>query len=92
MFNSLTKPFVSVMTNNTNRKECYKMQTIVIIPIFNINDRHLGPWSQHFIFFVTYKSAQLAIVLCNTSLERLASDKHSNLLVQCESYEEKEVL
>ncbi len=31
-------------------------------------------------------------MLHTTRLERLASDKHSNLLVQIESYEEKEVL
>jgi hypothetical protein len=52
----------------------------------------LVPYSQHSIILVTYKSAQKAGVLHNTGLERLASDKRSNLLVQFVSFEEKEVL
>ncbi len=33
-----------------------------------------GPYSQHYIFIVTYESAQLARVLHNTRLERLSND------------------
>ena len=49
-------------------------------------------YSQHSIFFVTYKSAQYARLFHNTKLEMLTSDKHSNLLGQFLSYEENEVL
>ncbi len=45
------------------------------------------PLSQLFIFFVTYESAQLARPLHNTKLEKLACDKHSNLLCVFISYE-----
>jgi len=51
-----------------------------------------GPYSQHFIFVVTYESAKQAGLLHITKLERLASDKHSYLLGLFISYEEKEVL
>ncbi len=52
----------------------------------------LGPYSQHFIFVVTYKWAKESKWLHNTGLERLASDKHSNLLGQFASHKEIEVL
>ncbi len=52
----------------------------------------LVPYSQHYIFFVTYKLAHKARLLHNTKLERLTSDKHSNLLCQFQSYKENEVL
>jgi hypothetical protein len=52
----------------------------------------LGPYSQHFIFFVSFESAQQARLLYNINLERLASDKQSNLLGQSVSYKENEVL
>jgi hypothetical protein len=51
-----------------------------------------GPYSQHYIFFVTYESAQKAKRLLNIRLQRLSKVKHSKLLVQFVSYEEKEVL
>ncbi len=51
----------------------------------------LGPYSQHFIF-VTYESAQKALVLHNAMVESLANDEHSNLLVLFISYKIKEVL
>ncbi len=38
------------------------------------------PYSQRSIFFVTYESAQSARLIHNTMLERLTSDKCSNLL------------
>jgi hypothetical protein len=38
------------------------------------------PYSQHFIFFLTYEWAQEAGVLRNFRLERLAGDKPSSLL------------
>jgi hypothetical protein len=41
-----------------------------------------GPYSQHSIFFVTYESAQYAILYHNTKLESLTSAKHFNLLGQ----------
>jgi len=49
-------------------------------------------YSQHIFFFVTFKSAQLARMLHNIRLQRLSNVKHSNLLIQFVSYEEKEVL
>ncbi len=52
----------------------------------------LVPYSQHFIFFVTYESDQSAKLFHSTKLERLTSAKHSNLLGQFLSYEEDEVL
>jgi len=51
-----------------------------------------GPYSQHFIFFVTYESAQYARLQLNTRAERLVSDKNSNLLGLVLSYEENKVL
>jgi hypothetical protein len=51
-----------------------------------------GPYSQHFVFFVTYKWTQQVIGLHNTKPERLASYKHSSLLLKFLRYEEKEVL
>ncbi len=50
-----------------------------------------GPYSQHSILFVTYVSAQEAILFHDTKLERLTSDKQANLLGQFLSYEENEV-
>jgi hypothetical protein len=52
----------------------------------------LGPYSQHYIFFITYESAHWPKLLDNIKLERLASDKHSNLLGLFISYKENEVL
>jgi hypothetical protein len=57
---------------------------------FKRNDQ--GPYSQHFIFFVTYEFAQWAWVLHCTRLERLAMDKQSSLLVPLVSYKEYKVL
>ncbi len=51
-----------------------------------------GPYSQHFIFFLTDKWAYEARVLYYTMVEKLANDKHSSLLVQFVGYEENEVL
>jgi hypothetical protein len=51
-----------------------------------------GPYSENFIFFVTYDWAQQALVLHYTGLERLARDKHFKLLGPFVSYEENEVL
>ncbi len=51
-----------------------------------------GPYSQHSIFFVTYKWVQYAIVAHYISSERLALDKHSSLLGPSIRYEENEVL
>jgi hypothetical protein len=51
-----------------------------------------GLYSQHFIFFVTYKWAQLASVLNNFRMEWLATDKRPNLLNPFVSYEENEEL
>ncbi len=57
--------------------------------MFNILfDIVLGAYSQHFVFFVTNHWTQKARVLHYTSLERLARDKHSNLLNPFISYEE----
>jgi hypothetical protein len=54
--------------------------------------RHQGPYSKHFISFVTYKWAQSARVLFNTKLERFDKDKYSSLGDPFISYEENEVL
>ncbi len=51
----------------------------------------LGPYSQD-IFFVSYKWAKESRCLHNTWLERVARDKHSNLLGQFASHKEIEVL
>jgi hypothetical protein len=40
----------------------------------------LGAYSQHFIFFATYEWAQLARLLPNTRLERLARTKTLELI------------
>ncbi len=50
------------------------------------------PYSQQSIVFVNYESAQKARLFPNTKLERLTGAKHSNLLDQCISYGENEVL
>ncbi len=50
------------------------------------------PILKHYIFFITYDWAKQAKELDYTSLERLANDKHSNLLAPFRSYEENEVL
>jgi hypothetical protein len=47
----------------------------------------LGPYSQHFIFFVTYEWAEQARVLYCTKLEGLARDKHSSKLGPFVGYE-----
>jgi hypothetical protein len=49
-------------------------------------------YSQHLIFFVTYECAKKARVLHYTRLQRLATDKHSNLSVPFVSYDENKVL
>jgi hypothetical protein len=51
-----------------------------------------GPYSQHFIFLVTYEWAKQARVLHCSGLESLVRDKHSSLLDPFISYEENEVL
>ncbi len=38
------------------------------------------PYSQDFIFYVTYERVQYARVLHYTKLKRLGKDKHSSLL------------
>jgi hypothetical protein len=48
-----------------------------------------GPFSRHFIFYITYKYAR---VLHYNSLERLAGDEHSSFVGLIVSYEENEVL
>ncbi len=53
--------------------------------------RHLGPYSQHFIFFLTYEFFQQAIVLEYTRSEKLTSDKHSNLWNLFVTHEEDKV-
>jgi hypothetical protein len=50
-----------------------------------------GPYSQNFIFFVTYEWVQLARIVYRAKLERLASDKLFSLLDAFISYEENEV-
>jgi hypothetical protein len=50
-----------------------------------------APYSKHLIFFVTYEWGQLARVLRNTRLERLAMDRHSSLLSPFISYKENKV-
>ncbi len=54
--------------------------------------KNLGPYSQHFVFFVTYESAQYTTVFHKTRLLRLSSNKHTNLLGLFVSYDGNEVL
>jgi len=51
-----------------------------------------GQYSQPFIFFVTYESAQKDRVLHYTREESFAREKHSRLLELLTSYEENKVL
>ncbi len=51
-----------------------------------------GTYSQHFIFFVTYKWVQFDKVLDYNRMKRLARDKHSSLLGPFVSYKEVKVL
>ncbi len=52
----------------------------------------LGLYRQHLIFFVTYKSAQLARTVHYTRLESLTRGEHSSLLGPFLSYKQIEVL
>jgi hypothetical protein len=54
--------------------------------------RNLGPYSQHFIFIVTYESAKQARVLHKTMLKNLAKSRNSKLLGFFISYDEDELL
>jgi hypothetical protein len=47
-----------------------------------------GPYSQHFIFFITYEWAQKTRVLHYIRLYMLTRDKHTVLLGPITSYEE----
>jgi hypothetical protein len=58
----------------------------------HFHDRFQGPYSQHFIFFLTFKCFQQARVLNYTWPEKHDSDKHSNLLDPFITYEENKVL
>jgi hypothetical protein len=58
----------------------------------NPRSQDQGPYSQCFIFFVTYEWVQQPGVLHHTKLERLAMDKYSSLLNPFLSYEENEAL
>ncbi len=49
-------------------------------------------YTQHFFFFVTYKSVQKARVLDYTRLKRLVMDKYASLLCSFVSYEEMDVM
>jgi hypothetical protein len=55
---------------------------------FRNNFKAQGLYSQHFIFFGTYRWVQKAAVLHYTRLERLAGDKHISKLSPFLSYEE----
>jgi hypothetical protein len=51
-----------------------------------------GPYSQHFIFFVTYEKALKARVRDYTRLERLDKNKQSSVLDPLLGVKENEVL
>jgi hypothetical protein len=51
-----------------------------------------GPYSQHFICFITYEFVQKARVLYNIWLDKIVRDKRSSLLESFMSYEEIEML
>jgi hypothetical protein len=55
------------------KMEKYCVDSIKLVP-----NKKLGPYSQHFIFFVTYKSAQYARMFHNIRLQSLSNVKHSN--------------
>ncbi len=59
-----------------------------------LNSPNIGPGAVFTTlhFCVTYESVQQARLLHNIELERLTSDKHSNLLGLLTSYEENKVL
>ncbi len=54
--------------------------------------KNQGPYSSHFIFYVTYKWAQKSRVSHYTKLERFAIDKYYCLLGPFVSYVENEVI
>ncbi len=56
-----------------------------------INEMALGPYSQHFMLFVTYEWAQKARELHYTRLEELAKVKHSSFMGPFLRNEENEV-
>ncbi len=60
--------------------------------LYHRADMDQGPYSQHFIFFVTYESSQYVRVLHYITLERVASNKYSILLGQFVSHEGNKVL
>jgi hypothetical protein len=57
-----------------------------------LKSKNQGPYSQHFIFFVTYEWAPKARLLHYTGVERLFRDKNHSLLSSFVSCKNKEVL
>jgi hypothetical protein len=51
-----------------------------------------GPYSQHYIFFVTYESPKLARAFDYTSSEWFACQKYSILLAQSQVTKKRKVL
>jgi hypothetical protein len=68
----------------------FVMLNVVMLSVVMLST--LGPYSQHSIFFATYKWAQQARMLHQTRLESLASKKHSSLLCPFASYTAKKEL
>jgi len=60
--------------------------------IKNFTSENQGRYSQHFIFFGTFKWAHSARALHYNRQEVLARDKHSSVLGPFKRYEENEVL
>ncbi len=69
-------------------KQWFYSQNFILTFIIKL----LGPYSQHFIFFVTYELAQLARVLSYSKLEMLVREEQSSLFDSFVSYVKNEVL
>jgi hypothetical protein len=80
--------FSTHQTHPTNVKSVQKHSKLAA-SAQNIK-RYQGPYSQHLIFFLSYKWAQKARALHDYRLKRLTSDKHSSLLrafIRCKDNE-----
>jgi hypothetical protein len=63
------------------------------LPLYHIKIvTNLGPYTQHFIFFVTYELAQYDWVSYYISTDEIVMDKNSSFLDSFVSYEEIDVL
>ncbi len=71
--------YFKLNNNNNNSSNSNNRSSLINRNIFLLFCKIQGPYSQLFIFFVTYERVQRAGVLLHTELERLAREKHSSL-------------